>query len=111
MLARIVTVLLSAFFVTILGTVAHILLFGVARSMLVPVLLRLPIVSRFLRPFLAHFLRDPLFFTLLPRQLGILFRAFMLGYTTVATWDFAESLFDAFVAEVRFFAHHSYPLC
>lgn len=104
MLARIITVVVTSLIVTALGTAAHIALFGLTRTAVLPVLLRLPVVSRFLRPFMAHFLRGSFSLALLTKNLGLVFRAFMLGFMTVATWDFAESLFDTYVAEV---CHHS----
>ncbi|GJE99489.1 nucleoporin protein Ndc1-Nup [Phanerochaete sordida] len=99
MLGRILTVIISASLLTAIGTVAHIFLFGLARAVALPVIFQLPFVSRLLRPFLAHFLRGSFSLTLLTKHTGLIFRAFMLGLMTVSTWDFAESLFDTFVAE------------
>ena len=99
MLARVLTVIISALLLTTLGSATHIALFGFARSIVLPFAFRLPILSQLLRPFFAHFLRGSLSLTLLTRHFGLIFRASMLGFTTVASWDFAESLFDTFVAE------------
>lgn len=102
MLAKVVTVAISAFIVTVMGTVAHIVLFGAARSFFLPIAFKLPFLSRLLRPFLAHFLRGSWSFMLVTKNSTLIFRAFWLGFMTVATWDFAESLFDSHVAEVGF---------
>ncbi|EKM52969.1 uncharacterized protein PHACADRAFT_124416 [Phanerochaete carnosa HHB-10118-sp] len=99
MLARILTVTASALLLTAMGTVAHIVLFGCARAIVIPFVFKLPVLSHLLRPFLAHFLRGPFALTLLTRHTGLIFRAFMLGFLTISTWDFAENLFDTFVAE------------
>lgn len=100
MLARLITVGLSSFLLTAMGTAVYVLLFGLTRSTILPVLFKIPFLSRLLRPFLAHFLRGSFTLILLTKNWGLIFRAFMLGLMSVATWDFAESLFDSYVAEV-----------
>lgn len=100
MLARILLVLFTAVTVSGAGIVAHALLFGLARSIALPVLMKVPFVPRILRPFMAHFLRGAWSITLLTRHFTLILRAFFLGLMTMANWDFAESIFDSSVAEV-----------
>lgn len=102
MLGRVVTVAISAFIVTVMGTAAHIVLFGATRSFFLPIAFQLPFFSRLLRPFLAHFLRGSWSLALVTKNSTLIFRTFWLGFMTVATWDFAESLVDSHVAEVCF---------
>ena len=71
------------------------------RTVVLPILFKIPIVSHLLKPFTAHFLRGYtplLFFTQFPAIL----RAFFLGITTLASWEVAETLFDNSVSEVHF---------
>jgi nucleoporin NDC1 len=79
------------------------LLFGLGRALLVPTLLKLPLVGQLFRPFLGHVTsRRSEWTLLLPlRHLGLLLRTYALGTTTVATWEIAETLFDGIGAEVR----------
>ena len=100
MIARVFTVVVSALVLTAMGTIAHIILFGLARSAILPILFRIPFLSHLLRPFLAHFLRGSFTLTLFTKNVGLIFRAFTLGFMSVATWDFAESLFDSYVSDV-----------
>ena len=106
MLARVVTVALSAILLTVIGTVAHLFLFGITRSAVLPLLFKVPFLSRLLRPFLAHFLRGSFSLALLTKNSGLIFRAFGFGFVNVAIWDFAESLFDLFVVEVSITPHY-----
>jgi nucleoporin NDC1 len=81
-------------------TSAQIVLFAVGRTVVLPILFKIPVVSHILRPFTAHFLRGYtplLFFTQFPAIL----RAFFLGITTLASWEVAETLFDNSVSEVH----------
>lgn len=82
-------------------TSVQIVLFVVARAMVLPILFRVPIVCHLLRPFAAHFLKGytpVLFFTQFPTIL----RALSLGITTLASWEVSETLFDNSVSEVHF---------
>ncbi|EIW56161.1 uncharacterized protein TRAVEDRAFT_172114 [Trametes versicolor FP-101664 SS1] len=98
-LARVVTVGLTALVYTILVTVAQLSVFALARSVVLPLLFQVPVLNRFLRPFMAHFLRGPWTVTLLTRHWSLVSRAFYLALTTVGIWEFAESAFDGVVAE------------
>lgn len=99
MLARIVTVFISSLVLSILGLTVHALLFGFSRALVLPAILKLPIVSRLLRPFIAHFARGSWSFTLLTRNIPLVFRAWAVGFMTIVNWDFAESIFDTMVVE------------
>lgn len=100
-LARVVTVGLTALVYTLFVTVAQLSVFALARSVVLPLLFQVPVLNRFLRPFMAHFLRGPWTVTLLTRHWSLVSRAFYLALTTVGIWEFAESAFDGVVAEVR----------
>ena len=99
-LARVVTVALTSIVYTFMVTVAHLAVFAVTRSMVLPLLYQLPLVPMLLRPFTAHFLRGQWTPWLLNRHWSLVSRAFYLALGTVCTWEFAESSFDAIVAEV-----------
>lgn len=82
-------------------TGVQLVLFVVGRTVVLPILFKIPIVSLLLRPFAAHFLRGytpVLFFTQFPTIL----RALFLGITTLASWEVSETLFDNSVSEVHF---------
>ena len=85
-------------------TSVQIVLFAVGRTVVLPILFKIPVVSHLLRPFAGHFLRG---FTpvLLFTQLPTITRAFFLGITTLASWEVSETLFDASASEVRFMLH------
>jgi len=100
-LRRALKAILTALLFTSLVFTSYTLLFGLARSLVLPVLLKLPVVSMLLRPFCAHFLRGSWTVMLLPRHLSLVWRTFLLGLSTVSSWEFAESLFDERVQEVR----------
>ncbi|KAH7890631.1 nucleoporin protein Ndc1-Nup [Phlebopus sp. FC_14] len=67
---------------------------GLTRIFVLPVLLRLPILRSILKPFIGHFVRGAWTLTLPLRHFALEIRAFTLGLTTLASWEFAESLFD-----------------
>jgi len=94
-----VAVVVSFIFTTIAISVASVL-FALARILL-PVLYKLPLLPLVLRPLTAHFLRGPWTFSLPLRHLGLLSRAWFLGFTTFITWEIAECLFEKIVADVR----------
>ncbi|KAI9069396.1 hypothetical protein FKP32DRAFT_1617269 [Trametes sanguinea] len=98
-LARVVTVCLTTLVYASFITVAHLTVFAVARSVVLPLLFQVPLVHRVLRPFTAHFLRGAWTVSLLTRHWSLVSRAFYLALTTVAVWEYAESAFDAIVAE------------
>lgn len=94
-----VAIVVSSVFTTIAIGVASIL-FALARVLL-PVLYKLPFLPFVLRPFTAHFLRGPWTFSLPLRHLGLLCRAWFLGFATFMNWEIAECLFEKIIAEVR----------
>ncbi|EMD32361.1 hypothetical protein CERSUDRAFT_118729 [Gelatoporia subvermispora B] len=102
-LAQLLTMLVTVGIFSGLCVAGHTLLFGLARSIALPVVFRIPIVSRFLRPFMAHFLRGRFTLTLLARHWSLITRTFYLGITTLAGWEFAESAFDEAVSV----SHHT----
>jgi hypothetical protein len=81
--------------------VAYILAFGLVRAVALPILFRVPLVSRLFQPFLSHFLRGRWSLLYLWRHRQLVWHTFLLGLTTVERWEFDESLFDNEVQEVR----------
>lgn len=75
--------------------------FGLMRFLLLPLLLRIPIVRSLLKPFMGHFVRGPWTLTLPLRHLSLESHAFILGVSMLANWEFAESLFDVYIPQVR----------
>ncbi|KIK76962.1 hypothetical protein PAXRUDRAFT_835155 [Paxillus rubicundulus Ve08.2h10] len=73
--------------------------FGLARLLIFPVSLRIPIVRSLIRPFAAHFVKGPWTLTLPFRHLSLESHAFSLGVITLANWEFVESLFDVYVPQ------------
>lgn len=104
-LARLIAISVTLLLLASLNTTIHLVLFGLTRSIALPVIYQLPIVPKLLRPFTAHFLRGPYFFTLLGRNIGLVWTAFCLGLKTIAIWEFSEEMFDHVVAEVRLFPY------
>ncbi|KZT06677.1 uncharacterized protein LAESUDRAFT_759175 [Laetiporus sulphureus 93-53] len=90
-LANMLTTFASVSLFVVLCSTLHAVLFGFARSVVLPVLHLLPFVSQILRPFTAHFLRGSFTLTLLFRQWPLICRTFYLAMTTVACWETAES--------------------
>lgn len=81
-------------------TTVQLALFALGRTVVLPILFKIPIVSHLLRPFAAHLLKGytpVLFFTQFPTIL----RALFLGITILASWEVSETLFDHMVSEVR----------
>ncbi|KAI0083890.1 nucleoporin protein Ndc1-Nup [Irpex rosettiformis] len=105
MLARIVTVFATSLVFACMGIAGHGLAFVLSRSFALPIVLKLPLISRLLRPFLAHFLRGSWSLALFTRNGGLIFRAWSLGLMTFASWEFAESIFDSVVVEPVHVAH------
>ncbi|ESK92447.1 transmembrane protein 48 [Moniliophthora roreri MCA 2997] len=71
----------------------------VALRLVLPILFKVPIVPILLRPFMAHFLRGTWSLLLPFYHYGLLFRAWFMGFTTIAIWEFLESLFDALIPQ------------
>ena len=86
---------------TIATFTAYITAFGLARSIALPILFQIPLVSRLLRPFLGHFLRGRWNLAHLWWNRALIWHAFLLALTTIGGWEFTESLFDDKVQEVR----------
>ncbi|KAI9441473.1 nucleoporin protein Ndc1-Nup-domain-containing protein [Lactarius indigo] len=84
---------------TIATFTAYTIAFGLTRSIALPVLLQIPLVSRLFRPFLGHFLRGRWNLAHLWWNRTLIWHAFLLGLTTVGGWEFTESLFDDKVQE------------
>ncbi|KAG2151633.1 nucleoporin protein Ndc1-Nup [Suillus bovinus] len=73
--------------------------FGLSRMLILPLLLKLPVVSSIIRPFVAHFAKGTWTLTLPILHWSLLVRSFMMGFVTLMSWEFAESLFDAYVPQ------------
>ncbi len=97
-LARVVTVGLTTLVYTLFVTVAHLVVFALTRSTLLPLLYRLPFVPVLLRPLTGHFLRGQWTLVLLSRHWPLVTRTFYLALSTVGIWEFAESAFDTIAA-------------
>ena len=106
-LARVVTVVLTTLVYTMMVTVAHLVIFALTRSTVLPLLYQLPFVPVLLRPFTAHFLRGQWTLMLLTRHWALVTRAFYLAVSTVGIWEFAESAFDAIAAKPVVVAGHT----
>jgi nucleoporin NDC1 len=74
--------------------------FGLSRILVLPLLLKLPVVSILVRPFAVHFAKGPWTLSLPISHWPLLVRSFTMGLTTLMNWEFAESLFDAYVPQV-----------
>lgn len=79
----------------------YILAFGLVRAVVLPIFFQIPLVSHLLRPFLGHFIRGRWSLVYLWRIRALAWQSFFLGLTTIWGWEFAESLFDDKVQEVR----------
>lgn len=86
--------LFTSFSLTLYGVV-----FGLSRMLVLPLLLKLPVVSSIVRPFVAHFARGTWTLTLPLLHWSLLVRSFTMGLVTLMSWEFAESLFDAYVPQ------------
>ncbi|KAK7047372.1 hypothetical protein VNI00_006603 [Paramarasmius palmivorus] len=97
-LVELIQTLLSSCILTTMILPVASLLFVICRVLL-PILFKVPILPIFLRPFTAHFLRGTWSLLLPFYHYGLLFRAWFLGFTTIATWEFSEALFDTFIPQ------------
>ncbi|KAA1477952.1 hypothetical protein DENSPDRAFT_867789 [Dentipellis sp. KUC8613] len=91
------TIISAIFALLVFST--YVAAFGLARTLVLPLLFRIPVLSLALRPFCAHFLRGPWTIGLLPRHFALVARTCVLSFTTVLSWEFAESLFDEKIHE------------
>ncbi|KAK0443401.1 nucleoporin protein Ndc1-Nup [Desarmillaria tabescens] len=79
-------------------------IFAIARLTL-PMLYRLPLLHLVLRPFTAHFLRGSWTIFLPIQHFALLIRAWFLAFSTLATWEVAELLFDSFISQPILVSH------
>ncbi|KAG5637562.1 hypothetical protein H0H81_004139 [Sphagnurus paluster] len=70
--------------------------FGLLR-LAFPMLYKLPLLPTLLRPFTAHFLRGSWTLVLPFRHISLLTRAWFLAFSTLATWEFSNALFDTII--------------
>jgi nucleoporin NDC1 len=97
---NLVKLLVTVTLFTLCSFVLYNVAFGLARLLILPVCLRLPIIRTLIRPFAAHFVKGPWTLSLPLRHLSLESHGFALGVTTLANWEFAESLFDVYVPQV-----------
>ena len=90
------------FLFTTFSSMVYSVAFGLSRILVLPLLLKLPVVSNLVRPFVAHFARGSWTLSLPMSHWPLLVRSFTMGLMTLMNWEFAESLFDAFVPQVMF---------
>jgi nucleoporin NDC1 len=98
---RVLSISITAFAFTAITFTAYILAFGLMRAVALPILFHVPLVSHLLRPFLGHFIRGRWSLVYLWRNRALAWHSFFLGLTTIWGWEFADSLFDDKVQEVR----------
>ena len=101
LLHRVLSVGITTISFTAITFVAYTFAFGLVRAVAPPILFKIPLVSHLLRPFLGHFIRGRWGLLLLWRNRGLAWHNFLLGLTTIGAWEFAETLFDEKVQEVR----------
>ncbi|KAL4251139.1 NDC1 family protein [Abortiporus biennis] len=104
-LAHILTGAFSMLILAALSITVHTSLFALTRSVVLPILYKVPILSRFLRPFSAHFLRGSFSLVLLAKNWSLVWRTFVVAYFTAVNWEFAEGVFDSLVAEPIVVSH------
>ena len=74
----------------------------VAARVILPLTLQIPVLSSFLRPFLAHFTRGSFFPNLLAmpfRYSGLAFRAYCLSSSTLFLWESSSQLFEHLISQ------------
>ena len=98
---RVLRISITAFAFTAVTFAVYILAFGLLRAVVLPILFQVPLVSHLLRPFLGHFIRGRWSLVYLWRIRALAWHGFFLGLATIWGWEFAESLFDDKVQEVR----------
>ncbi|KAI6105938.1 nucleoporin protein Ndc1-Nup [Pisolithus croceorrhizus] len=84
---------------TLVTFVAFGVVFGLTRLVVLPILLRIPLLRNLLRPFAAHFVRGPWTLVLPLRYLRLEFRTFLLGLVTLVNWEFADTLFNMYIPQ------------
>ena len=98
---RVPSISVTAIAFTTVTFAVYMLAFALVRAVLLPILFQIPLVSHFLRPFLGHFIRGRWSLVYLWRNRALAWHSFFLGLATIWGWEFAESLFDDKVQEVR----------
>jgi nucleoporin NDC1 len=98
---RVLNISITAFAFTTVAFAVYILAFGLVRAVVLPILFQIPLVSHLLRPFLGHFIRGRWSLVYLWRNRALAWHSLFLGLATIWGWEFAESLFDDKVQEVR----------
>jgi nucleoporin NDC1 len=98
---RVVSMSVTAFAFTAITFATYVLAFGLVRAIVLPILFQVPLLSHLLRPFLGHFIRGRWSLVHLWRNRALAWHSFFLGLTTIGGWEFADSLFDDKVQEVR----------
>ncbi|KAJ8591574.1 hypothetical protein M405DRAFT_814190 [Rhizopogon salebrosus TDB-379] len=91
--------ILTMFLFTTFSSMVYSVAFGLSRILVLPLLLKLPVVSILVRPFAVHFAKGPWTLSLPISHWPLLVRSFTMGLTTLMNWEFAESLFDAYVPQ------------
>ncbi|OJA18737.1 hypothetical protein AZE42_12235 [Rhizopogon vesiculosus] len=91
--------ILTMFLFTAFSSMTYSIAFGLSRMLVLPLLLKLPVVSSLIRPFVAHFARGSWTLSLPISHWTLLVRSFTMGLMTLMNWEFAESLFDAYVPQ------------
>lgn len=91
------TLLVAALLTTISIPISTIIF--VLSRLCLPILFKLPLLPLLLRPFTAHFLRGSWAITLIFKHFPLLIRAWFIAFTTLATWETSEIIFDAFVSQ------------
>ncbi|KAG1856374.1 nucleoporin protein Ndc1-Nup [Suillus subalutaceus] len=97
--SNLLKLLLKMALFTSFSLMVYSVVFGLSRMLALPLLLKLPVVSSIVRPFVAHFAKGTWTLTLPVLHWSLLVRSFMMGLVTVMSWEFAESLFDAYVPQ------------
>jgi len=98
---RALSISITAFAFTAFTFAVYIIAFGLVRAVVLPILFQIPLVSHLLRPFLGHFIRGRWSLVYLWRNRALAWHNFFLGLATIWGWEFAGSLFDDKVQEVR----------
>ena len=104
-LAQAITSVVSVTALIVAATCLHTILYHAAVTLVLPVLFKLPLLHRVLRPFLGHYLRHAWSFRSIVSW-GLLIRACSLGSWLTLSWELAESIFDYAVAEVCSYHGH-----
>ncbi|KAH7929157.1 hypothetical protein BV22DRAFT_1057443 [Leucogyrophana mollusca] len=92
-------IMLTIMLFTAFSLILYNITFGLTRLFILPVLFRLPVIRSLLRPFTSHFLRGAWTLTLPMRHFSLELHTFTLGLSTLASWEFAEALFDVYIPQ------------